>query len=419
MKKIKRKPVTALAPTPTTTLQQPSIPANSVPRTYDIGTIPSSINALIATQPAKSYKDVWEAVRKSKAPYCYLTPNCALYYGNKCIANVTKDQVIEVMNLLENYIQCIETDFGLRRMPELIKSQRFIVYMSHSGLAPGPQDPGDGIAALANEYTMILTPEIFMNIKNDKSYLIHELGHALYHVPGKSLWLEESLNEFTVHYYIPTYVCIYDGLNGFILRSPWVNIFSDTTRQSFNRYDFGAFWAFIAYTYGGPKTVGDIADYAFTKVSDPNSKVYPDYWEVIADYLKITSQELIMTWIESLMQLKWWRDNPAIFKLISSRYGKTTPFNPKTLVWNKATVASVQDLAKNNRIEKGGFEVLPYQPNIVQALLQQPELQNKKWTALYITHFTDASTPPLVSRNDTIPPTLIPKLRLVACTFTA
>lgn len=403
-------------PKPSTAIQTQSIDntlqntiINATTNTYDIGQVMQSIES---KQSTKSYKDVWEAVRKCKAPYCYLTPNCAIYYGSKCISNITHEQIINVMSLLESYIQRIETDFGLSRMPELLKSQRFIVYLSHSGLAPGPQDPGDGIAALANEYTMILTPEIFTNIKNDESYLIHELGHALYHVPGKSLWLEESLNEYMVHYYIPSYVCIYDALNGFILKTPWVNIFSDANRQSLNRYDFGAFWAFVAYTYGAPKVVGDIADYAFHKVSDPSNKVYPDYWEVIAQYLKISYTELITSWIESLMQLKWWRDNPEIFKLVSSRFGKTTPFDKKTLVWNKPTVASVQEFVKNNRIEKGGFEVLPFQENILQALPQ-----DRKWTIIYITHFTDRST--IVSRNNDILQSKvggIPKLRL-CCIF--
>jgi hypothetical protein len=349
----------------------------------------TTINNLEAIPPKtntdgknKTIIDYHEKQRQCKAPFMYVTPNCVLFYGKTCDRPVISKHLVQTMNVIEKYLACIETDFGIKRVTDL-DTRRFTVYLSHSGLDPYPADPGVGIIGYANEYEMTLIPDIFMNARTDPSMIIHELGHALFHVNGYPGWLEESLNEYMAHFYVPKLCTIYDVTRGFVINKHFQNILGVKTQQSDDRYNFGCFWAFIADTFGGNKVVGAIADHAFKSV---NGSVDANLWACIAQYLCIDENDLIMRWVDSLLQVKFWQSNPIIFDIVKRNFKNQTSLNPRTLTWEKPTTTI--DELKNmflTRVEKAGFEVVLHSDKLDAIINELPF----KCGIIRVTHLQD------------------------------
>jgi hypothetical protein len=346
----------------------------------------------------KPYFDLYESQRKTKSPNVYCTDNFVLFYGAQK-TNVTQQNIIDMMNTIESYVKKISTDFGLQ-LPQEFTQKRFPVYLAFSGFNPFPVDPPEGVVGAGGESMMLFIPDVFTNINKDQSTLIHELGHAMFRVNGKVVWLEESLCEYLVSFYLPTYYTIYDSAKSFIMQNTYKNFLCEAFRTSLDRYDFPVFWRFIEYAYGGHKTVAKIANNAFKVLNSDTS-----YWNEVAACLGVKEADLIVNWVFHLLQVKFWRDDLNTFKMLKKRYGKTSPLSPHNLVWIKATASDI-DVAKA-RLQQGGFEVLSFSHELAARAASISSLK-----LLFIIHYSDKTAE--ISLTNTPNPAKSVKTCLVA-----
>ena len=319
--------------------------------------------------------DMFETSRGCAADHKYFTPNLALYYGNKCEQNVTEQIMIRTLKVIEDYLVRIPNDFGITMNKEY-QQQRFTVYMTNSGLHPNPSDPGDGVAGYASDTYMALRPDIFIHSASDQAIIVHELGHALFRVTGINWGMEEGLCEFLAHHYCPECRTIYDVTKSFIVQEHYRNIFSDKSRKD-HAYDIGAFWVYINYKYGS-KMLGQIADVGLSQ-----SKV--DAWNCVASHLSIRDADLIMAWVASLLTMEFWKCDAITKKYMQEYLGSNPTPLSKTYNWMKPTLSDIS--AIDNRLEKGGFEVLEYIDGLESKIVSKKNLG-----FLLLCHYDDGTS---------------------------
>ncbi len=337
-------------------------------------------------------------------PHYYLTKNSVIYYGNSSCFKVTHQNIIDVGDTYEEYLPKIEEQFALKQL-DTLKYRRYAIYITNTGLHPNPPDPAVGISGYGGDYLMALFPDVVINIVSDPSVLIHEIGHSLVHLPESKIWLGESICVYIAHIFVPSVRTIYDTTFGYVIKHHYANIFGIKS-QTTNKYDYGAFWKFIEYEYKNAKNLGKIL-YNLTD----NTK---DIWDHVANTLNSCescnmntcsntsnkfSEDLIVRWVINIVQLKFWRDDEITYNSLK-KYMKTDFVDKETLVWNKPTIRDINQL--NDRIEKGGFEVLPYANYILP--------DTYRWKKIYITHYTDNTYK--VSKYDTNDKNI--KIKLIA-----
>jgi hypothetical protein len=277
---------------------------------------------------------------------CYRTDRIAVFWGGDFkLRLLTAQQIMDTASFIGRYFDVIERDFGLQRDSRLA-TQRYAVYVSHSGLDPKPNDCGEGVVGYAGEVNMTLVPDVFARIHEDTSTAIHEIGHALFRVPWLNVgWLEEGLCEALAWHYDRKYVTVYDVARSYIFKKHFTDIFDRD-----HAYDLAPFWIFLMRRYGGPATVGRVADGAFR-----GAPPAPDVWELVARALGVPSRDLIRAWVRDVLTLAFWDAGERAVLL--SRMGRDTrPYDRATMTWSAVTLAP--GLEPGKRLGKGGFEVV-------------------------------------------------------------
>lgn len=365
--------VTPPIPTPIPVIPIPPVPISPQGDLGEIVPHPQSNNKLLLVD---AYNN-----RNKPVNYVYFSRTMALFYGNNIKQTsppITRQHLIDLMDVIENIFDQMEKDFGLSRNSEL-KTRRYAVYVSHSGLNPFPPDCGVGIVGYAGPLHMVLIPDVILNAKKDATTIIHETGHALLQ---PSMWLQESICESLAMFYMPTYVTVYDTAKSYIMRFHYRNILSEQSELFENRYNMGAFWVFICQTFG-PKAVSAALLSCRNASRVQGGK---DYWDCIAECFKMSVQDFILSWVISLLDVSFWKKGQyatsEIKQMMASRFGgKDGKYDRNLLCWNNVTCKSVQDVGI--RIEKGGFEVLAYIPGI-ESEIAKLLLNNIKYQLCYI-----------------------------------
>jgi hypothetical protein len=199
-----------------------------------------------------------------------------------------------------------------------------------------------------------------------------------------------------------------------VYKKPWVDLLSESTRDA-NRYDFAAFWAFIAWKYGGPKTVGDVADFAFKRASSVS-----ELWGCLAAYLKQPLEALHLEWVKASLEVAFWRSD-AVRARVAARVLGTPPrrkapalFDKKRLAWSRPTCKTLEEASV--RLERFGFEVLD--ATATDTPVKVPE---KFCTRVHLYFYGDGShrivTDDENGRSDSVPDTVIITKHLLAFGF--
>lgn len=371
---------------------------------YDIGKIQNLPEVI--SSPKKTV-DYFSDNRRGTTLYYYLSYNTVIYYGNKCCNSLLSHQnIIDTANYGDSYLAKLQKVYDLHSDP-ILDTTRYTLYITNTGLDPYPPDPQAGVVGYAGDYFMAMVPDSYANIINDPSILIHEISHALIHIPRPNSWLEESICEYLAHVYVPTRRTIYDTTGSFLINQHYLNIFG-IQGQTINRYDYGSFWAFIVNEYKDPKNIGRIVNL----LSDESSGTF-DIWEVILqaiiynkhvnDTCNILSTNLVVKWVMSLVQLDFWRHDTITFNAAKQYLKNNNYIDKDTLVWNKPTIDNINQI--NSLIGKGGFEVLPY--GVYDLPIEH------RWRRAYITHYNDGTFK--VSRFDVDEPNIKNKLLVIIC----
>ncbi len=312
--------------------------------TYDIG----PIDDLITVSDKSKIKDAYQQKRGFPAKYRFFSKNVVCFYHDSSVIPLSKSDVVTTVQTIEKYLDLINTTFNLQ-MPAITQGNRYALYISHTGLHPEPGNCGDGVVGAANEYVMILHPDVIKNINIDVTIIIHELGHGFFNVPWKRIWIEESMMEYLCWYFVPSYCTFYNTALGTIFKKCWINPLSLTNSTDL-RYDLAAFWAFIAWKYNY-KIIGDIAKNAFSQLDDKTH-----LFEQLASYLKTKPIDLLLSWIQACINL----DFLSNVKDHCNKYFGGQGFKKPHLYWNFKTFdyqdgVFTPDLSK--RTEMYGFEV--------------------------------------------------------------
>jgi hypothetical protein len=343
----------------------------------DIGPIPHLVP--ITDEDAAKVVDPMQARRGFACKYRVLSKRVACFYHDALTTNqeVRKEDVVRCIAFIEEYLDKIPKEFDLA-MPALQQGKRYVLYISGTGLHPEPQDCTGGVVGAANEYVMVLHPDVIRNIASvGQTTVIHELGHGFFWVPWKRIWMEESLNEFLVWYFLPDYQAFYDKAVTAVFRRSWVHPLSEANSAD-RRYDVAVFWAYVAHAFGA-KAVGRIANNAF-KGQDGSGHAL----DALAAFVQVPVAKLAVDWAAACMcpDFLWSRPDQskakdAAFKYLGGRSHKRAnlSWDVKTFDWPQVPT----------RTELYGFEV----SNVIRAgttsLPELAKLDPAKWAVRYVT----------------------------------
>ncbi len=355
---------------------------------YDIGRIDSNRNGKIAV-------DYFLNDRHNLNPYSYFSDDLVIYYGDRtCFTQLSRMNIIDTSIAYENYFNRLQNEYGLHPI-DTLRTTRYSLYITNTGLDPYPPDPQSGISGYAGDYFMALFPDVIVNIVSDPSVLIHEIGHSLLHIPQRFSWMEESICQYFAHTYVPNIRTIYDVTSSFLINNHYLNIFGRNGSTN-ARYNYGAFWKFIEYEYKSKRYIGNIVN----NIPENTDDIWNEIARILDDCdvnLRIcnsntdptTSTRLIVRWVMSLVQLDFWRHNQDTYNFAERYIGNNNYFDRNNLVWFNPTITDINLI--DSRVEKGGFEVLSYGDYILP--------DTYRWRRVYITHYTDGTFK--VSRFDT------------------
>jgi len=320
--------------------------ANST--TYDIGRIADL--SVVKRKEKNLTVDVYQQKRGYPAKYRIFSRNVVCYYHDKSIYNMKPSDIVQTVNVIEDYINKIGSIFNLK-LPALNQGKRYALYLSNTGLHPEPGDCTNGVIGAGSEYVMMLHPDVINNIALDTTVIVHELGHGFFQVGGVNSWLEESLCEYLTWFFVPSYQTFYDRTLAFVFQQSWVNPLSASNKDFGKRYNGATIWSFIGHEFGHQR-IGEIANNAW-KTSSPQQPPQHDF-ERLAIYLKQDPKALAMRWAISCINLEFFSQDhqPFLKKFMAGR-----GLDKNTLAWNIATFNYTPQVDMNPRTEVYGFEV--------------------------------------------------------------
>lgn len=287
--------------------------------------------------------DFYEKPRKDAAasllPNTFVTRNIACFYGSAG-HQLDKEHIKDTVFFIERTFETIERNFDLQRFNKT--KSKFAVYISHTGLEQ-PVDLPPAALGSTNEHLTILAPSLFHH-DSDRAPIVREMCNALLHIP--SLYIQESIVQYIVYHVIPTYAPYTYHTGSLFKKFHRLNPFGTTLRKQ-HKILPAPFWDFIARCYGGAKTVGDIADFAFNthaKSGAPPHTADDDPIEAIATYLKTTPFELMHAWLRHV------------------------PHPPSPTPFSEAAP----------KLEKYGYDLVPLCPDALAAL-RKPTDGGRNW----------------------------------------